>query len=221
MEAVYPSSEMSGKSVSTRRIQETDLVVVATNHMLAFPDSVLTKLGSEAVRRYYEWQLIGPHEISARAAFVHDRLVGFCFAGIFRGAMGGFLKRNRAYLLFRVLTHPWLITNPIFRERLLLGTRVLTRLRRREKSRATSTRPSQPAFGVLSIGTHPEYQGLGVGKRLMDEAEDFARSLGFSEIHLSVSTNNEQAIRFYERQNWTKELEASGWLGSMKKLITL
>ena len=34
-----------------------DLPAVASVHMAAFPKSALTMLGTEAVRRYYEWQL--------------------------------------------------------------------------------------------------------------------------------------------------------------------
>lgn len=35
--------------------------MVAGVHVAAFPSSALTRLGSEAVRRYYLWQIEGPH----------------------------------------------------------------------------------------------------------------------------------------------------------------
>jgi len=38
-------------------------------------------LGTEAVRRYYEWQLVGPHEVTAISAYINTELVGFCFGG--------------------------------------------------------------------------------------------------------------------------------------------
>src|SRR6267142_2937709 len=103
--------------VLIREIQAKDLGHVAAVHQLAFPDSALSMLGTEAVRRYYEWQLVGPHEVTAISAYINTELVGFCFGGLFRGAMSGFVRNNQKFLIRRVLTHPWLMTNPIFRDR--------------------------------------------------------------------------------------------------------
>jgi hypothetical protein len=44
-----------------RDLTPTDLDAVAKLHLDAFTDRALTKLGQEAVRRYYEWQMAGPH----------------------------------------------------------------------------------------------------------------------------------------------------------------
>ncbi|CAG0992531.1 hypothetical protein ANRL4_02561 [Anaerolineae bacterium] len=38
------------------------LPFVVQIHRAAFPDSALTKLGAEAVRRYYLWLMTGPHD---------------------------------------------------------------------------------------------------------------------------------------------------------------
>jgi len=78
-----------------RKIQENDLPHVAAVHLLAFPDSALSMLGTEAVRRYYEWQLVGPHEVTAISAYINTELVGFCFGGMFRGALSGFVRNNQ------------------------------------------------------------------------------------------------------------------------------
>jgi hypothetical protein len=88
-----------------------DLPQVAKIHMATFPESFLSALGDEVVRRYYEWQLMGPHETTALGVFAQDTLQGFCFGGIFRGAMNGFLRTNRFYLIGKILTHPWIIMN--------------------------------------------------------------------------------------------------------------
>src|SRR5438445_9792591 len=109
---------LTSKEVTLRKLGSADLPRVATVHQLAFPHSALAKLGSEAVRRYYEWQLHGPHEVVASGAFINSECVGFCFSGVFRGATSGFLKRNRTYLIKRVVTHPWLLTNGLVRSRL-------------------------------------------------------------------------------------------------------
>ena len=48
-------------------------------------------------------------------------------------------------------------------------------------------------------------EGKGLGRRLMDEAEDWARTLGFRRIGLSVWSQNDRARQFYERLGYQPE----------------
>jgi len=205
------------------RLVQDDLPCVAHIHMLAFPRSALTRLGKEAVRRYYEWQLLGPHDSVALGAVVDGELVGFCFGGVFRGALSGFVRKNRLFLAWRILIHPWLVTNPLIRDRLKLGTRVLRWTARGPVPRATSRAASEQhrSFGILAIAVHPASQGLGIGKMLMQEAERIALQRGFTSMHLTVATDNLQAIGFYERQGWRKHTTTGEWTGQMRKTLSL
>jgi hypothetical protein len=95
---------------ASRPLVEKDLPAISAIHLAAFPKSALSRLGKGAVRRYYYWLLTGPHPDSFTiGAWQGEQLAGFCFGGKFRGALSGFLRKNRAYLAWRVLTHPWLI----------------------------------------------------------------------------------------------------------------
>jgi ribosomal protein S18 acetylase RimI-like enzyme len=206
-------------NVMIREIQARDLPDVAAVHMLAFPESALTLLGTEAVRRYYEWQLVGPHDVVALSAMLDSELVGFCFGGIFRGAMSGFVRKNRKFLIGHVLAHPYLVRNPIFRNRLATGARVL---KSHAKPAAPAPGPSNRSlnhFGILAIAVHPQRQGLGIGKVLMAEAEAVARRQGFQEMDLTVNPTNLQAVEFYERLNWTRFSKDTVWKGQMKKSL--
>jgi ribosomal protein S18 acetylase RimI-like enzyme len=64
--------------------------------------------------------------------------------------------------------------------------------------------PDSP-WGVLLDNLHalPAHQGVGVGKRLMQAAQDWARSRGEAQLYLYVLEGNAPAIAFYERQGWT------------------
>jgi ribosomal protein S18 acetylase RimI-like enzyme len=205
--------------VHIRKIEAADLPSVAAIHMMAFPESALTMLGTEAVRRYYEWQLIGPHEVAGLSARVNSELVGFCFGGVFRGAMSGFLHKNRKFLIWRVLTHPWFATNPIFRERLTFAVHILKRFGKSKAPVPHTKDPTRDSFAILAIATDPCRQGLGVGKLLMKESEDIARKRGFREMSLTVHPDNHRAIRFYVRLDWEKLSENGVWGGGMKKSI--
>lgn len=50
---------------------------------------------------------------------------------------------------------------------------------------------------ILSIAVHPSSRRLGIGKRLIQEAENIARNLGVQKVTLEVSTKNAVAINLY------------------------
>lgn len=202
-----------------RALAPGDLPSVSMIHQLAFPQSAMTHLGSEATKRYYDWLLTGPHPDAFCIGLDRElTLVGFCFGGRFNAATGGFLQKNRAFLIGRVLTHPWLVFNPLFRARLTLGLTILRRLRRTQPAPPIAwSELAKPSFGILAIATHPAWQGQGVGKRLMVAAEARAREKGFRQMHLTVHPDNQQAIQFYEGLGWHPENESGSWRGRMVK----
>ncbi|HHY89468.1 MAG TPA: GNAT family N-acetyltransferase [Chloroflexi bacterium] len=202
--------------VVIRRLEISDLKAVAEVHSRAFPDSALTRLGLEAVRRYYEWQLTGPHQVTPLGAFTGERLVGFCFGGRFQGALNGFLRKNRSYLLGQVLRKPWLLANPLFRDRAIAGLKNLFRRKRVREVAVPVTGKVYP-FGILSIAVDPQGQGKGVGRALMAVSEEAARQQGFREMILTVHPDNEPAVRFYQSLNWHPVQENGFWKGEMRK----
>jgi ribosomal protein S18 acetylase RimI-like enzyme len=219
------TEKLSGPdAVQLGTLELTNLPRVAEIHVAAFPDSALTMLGPEAVRRYYEWLLTGPHECFALGASVKTDIMGFCFAGVFSGAMSGFLRRNRAFLFGRVLIRPWLGINPLFRERAAMGLRILRRFGLQQASTPSAAAPSgakpESLFGILAVAVHPDSHGQGIGRALMDEAERSARRCDFKEMQLTVESSNHRAISFYEGLNWEKILDQGAWHGEMRKSLS-
>ena len=197
------------------------LPVLATVHQTAFPDSAISRLGSEATRRYYDWLLTGPHPEAFRVGlFIEDELIGYCFGGHFNGAVSGYLQRNRTFLFWQIATHPWLIFNPLFRERLQQGIRLFRFLRQPPSPPVIHwSELVQPYFGILAIATHRDWQGQGVGKQLMAVAETEARARQCRHMRLSVHPSNDRAIRFYESLAWQKEIQNGQWGGVMFKKL--
>ena len=184
-----------------RELTEADLLNVAQIHILAFPKSALTSLGLKAVSRYYEWQLSGPHDCVAIGIFCKDTFLGFCFGGIFTGALTGFLRNNKCYLAARLISRPWLITNSLIRKRLLFGSRLL----RRKKTLISpkhESKPSKKSFGILAIAVHPKHQHFGVGVSLMSHVESIASQKGYRMMNLTVQPTNQKAVRFYDGLGW-------------------
>lgn len=205
---------MAGELV-VRDVVEGDIDEIARLHVEAFPDSVLGRLGEEAVRRNYLWQLSGPHDLTALVALHDDVVAGFLFGGVFRGSTIGFVKRERWFLARRVITHPQILLRSVGWNRLALGARLLVR-------RAPTPRSENPAavpprsFGVLAIAVDPAAQGTGVGAALMTEARRRAEAAGFERMHLSVHPENRRALDFYRAGGWTELADPDGsWSGRM------
>jgi GNAT superfamily N-acetyltransferase len=148
-------------------------------------------------------------------------MAGFNFAGIFRGAMSGFLRRNWLYLGFNALRRPALLKVPGIGRKLWTAARSLIGAAGSHKPRGCGSAAvsRQKRFGVLAIAVAAKYRGL-AGAPLMAAAEEYARASGFGECGLSVAVDNHRAVRFYLKLGWEKELEEGTWKGRMRKRLS-
>jgi ribosomal protein S18 acetylase RimI-like enzyme len=61
---------------------------------------------------------------------------------------------------------------------------------------------------LTKMAVDPKFQGRGIGKKLMDVTENYARTeLGLKKIYLISNTINAAAIRLYKRCGWTVTFE--------------
>jgi len=210
--------------VCVRPITHSALRDVSRIHLASFPESALSKLGAEPVLRYYRWQLDGPHECHALGVWVGATLAGFAFGGVFRSALGGFVRQNRLYLAWRVATHPWLLTGSVFRQRMGLGWVSLRRGRKpRTVPQASAAKPGarNRSFAILALAVHPDHKRTGLGTVLLREMEILAGGFNFESMDLSVQPDNEGAVRFYERLGWKKVTRDAEWSGHMEKALPI
>lgn len=207
-----------GLNVAIRVLDINDCFSVARIHTLAFPESSLTRLGIEAVRRYYAQQMVETNDCLAMGAFQEDGMAGFIYAGIFHGVLNDFLYKNRLFLTGRVLAHPWLVFDPMFRDALRLA---LQKLKKRHAAVQPQKDPGVKArpFVVLSIAVDPRVQKSGIGQMLMRYAEKEALDRGFQWMSLTVNQDNCAAIRFYEKNGWQKRPGAASRNLEMIKLL--
>jgi ribosomal protein S18 acetylase RimI-like enzyme len=162
--------------------------------------------------------MTGQHEHRFVGVFKGDELQGFAVGGKSRGALSGFVRRNKYYLVYRTLLTPVILVTPQGRKAFRSALRVF---RRRSGKKTAKPRAAlgPPSFGILAIAVAPAFQGKGVGKVLMEEMESVARARGYSRMHLTVSVDNLQAIAFYEKLGWLKSSEDSCWAGGMVKSL--
>jgi ribosomal protein S18 acetylase RimI-like enzyme len=62
----------------------------------------------------------------------------------------------------------------------------------------------EPVLVVHRLCIDPNYQGAGLGSRLMDFAEEHAKRNAYASIRLDAYTGNPTAFRMYERRGYRK-----------------
>lgn len=55
------------------------------------------------------------------------------------------------------------------------------------------------------VAVHPEFQGSGLGRQLVDHASVLLRSLGCAKVNLQVRSSNSKVIAFYEHLGFEQD----------------
>ena len=70
--------------------------------------------------------------------------------------------------------------------------------------------PSEGQWELTKMAVDADYRGHGIGQKLMDAVEAYARDvLGLDRIFLLSNTKNEAALRLYKRNGWTVNHEGT------------
>ncbi len=85
------------------------------------------------------------------------------------------------------------------------GINVVARREDRIVGHAALT-PDRAASYELAIFVHQDFQGVGIGRRLLETLLDLARSSGVREVWLSVESWNRRAIALYKKIGFTRLL---------------
>jgi GNAT superfamily N-acetyltransferase len=65
---------------------------------------------------------------------------------------------------------------------------------------------------IDTIGIHPDHQGQGFGKAMLEHCLNCLEARGASEIKLTVISSNENAVRLYRQHGFARERVLSRWL---------
>ena len=121
------------------------------------------------------------------------------------------LRKNGVTQWDRFYPNRWIIgknlkeghLHAIFNEGICIGVVVVNQ----EQSSQYSGLPWRDQNGrpavIHRLAVHPESQGKGIGKRLLQHAEELAKSNGYTSIRLDAYSANMNAIRMYERAGYS------------------
>jgi len=85
--------------------------------------------------------------------------------------------------------------------------------------------PEEGRFYIRSMGVKPSAQGRGVGQRLLDTLEEYARGQGFSKLYLYTTFVLAAARPMYEKNGFylVRETPPEEWFGvggiEMEKIL--
>ena len=180
-----------------------DINSISHVHTLAFPRSLLTCFGNEAIRRYYHWLFFGPHsQVYPLGMWKNEKLCGFIFAGKFNGAFSGYIKKNIFYLLLiTIFNFKVLFKNLNFWNKVLIFIKINFAFNKRTHPLIQDSSCSV-SFGLLIIAVLPEMQRQGIGTKLIHQLEKFAKSKKYQFLNLTVEKENKTALNFYLKHGW-------------------
>jgi len=177
-------------------------------HQVSFPGQFTTLLGPAYLRTLYGLYVDHPDGICLVAVEESEDAVRGLVAGGRPDLPSRMICRNLwrfvPILLWRALTHGY------FRRRLLyhVGAAIREVARRLRLVRASPERPPPPKdppgtwSNLLSICTHPDHRGRGVGRSLLEGFRAESEHRGYRTMRLSVRNENAAAIALYKACGW-------------------
>lgn len=181
---------------------------MASCHLAAFPGEFTTLLGQRFLRCMYGYYVKNPDGISFVAVDQDTgRVIGLVKGG--KPELRSHFARRYLPLFTGAMLYRSLV-NRYFRRR--LGVHFAQTFRNIGRKLhllpRTPENPSPPAdppgtwSNLLSICTHPDWCGRGVGKTLMDAFRRESARRGYATMRLSVHHGNDAAVALYRKAGW-------------------
>lgn len=186
--------------VHVRRIEYIDLPFVVEQHQRFFPGGFLTRLGGNFLKHYYLTYCTSDDAVAVVAMSAGTRagyLVGTTNPTAYRRHA---LKWHRTTLLrhglLALLRRPRLLTHFIRTRALLYARKILV------QGHSPGARPDRDKVAVMHhLVVLPEFQGRGIGTRLIAGLEDAAAAAGCTSLVLVTETGG-QGAAYYAAHGW-------------------
>ncbi|MBV8639497.1 MAG: GNAT family N-acetyltransferase [Candidatus Eremiobacteraeota bacterium] len=193
----------SNPLVTVREMTADDIDAVVQVHTRAFPEYLLTHMGSRYLRHYYStFALDSKHY--ALVAEIDGRVVGFVAGTAETGQLEARVYRPSIVTALTVAAR--FVTDPVLRKHLLSKRTHIKRTFARPPV-STSSRPAVRArqARLLSIGVSPDLQRMGVAQALVNAFNKRLHADGIAAVGLSVRHDNTSGIAFYDRTGWDRD----------------
>jgi GNAT superfamily N-acetyltransferase len=188
-----------------------DLSIIADCHMLCFPETLSAKLGKNFVVKSF---LPFVTQDNCFMLFIEEN--GQC-----AGYVNGIIVRNNVGSASTMLqsafgegvkafiTKPWLLFNKELHAKLnLVARNLMFKIFKKYPSLPNNNKEIQSkpvSVGLPGMCVHPGHRRKGYATKLMIAAEEYARELGYRELHCTVFETNPSASDCHKKIGWIVE----------------
>lgn len=186
--------------IDIKTISKTQIPEVVKIHKTSFDGFFLTCLGDDFLILYYETVLNNTNGIIL-GAYLSDELAGFCCASkISRGFNKTLIVDN--LIQYSIIALKLIFTKPL----------ALFRLYKNLTKKNPNLTDNGEYAELLSIAVNTDYQGAGIGKKIIEKLELELLKYNCSELSLTTDFyNNERTIKFYNGLGYEVLYEFIAW----------
>ena len=212
--------EIEKPNVNIRSFAASDIPYVVQIHIQAFPNNRSTRLGRRFLSAEYRWFLEN-HSDLAFVCETSERIVGFVVGAAPSYGYSIFLA-TIPMIILSLITHPWLLFNPIiFSDAATYVRSLLTRRPKQKKNNLLPPVQTTKRVSLASIAVSSNFRGQALGQKLLAVFEEQALKLGFTSLGLTVNYENDAARKAYERAGWILRLAKNGKAHYRKQIPNL
>ena len=196
------------KDIEIVKIDSKLLEKTAYCHLSAFPNSYTSKLGLKYVIKMLEWFIVSKDRFLIGVK-TEENIVGYIGGAKGFGSTSGMLQYAFRQGVLSLMLRPYLIFNLTFLSNLnLIFKNVKRRYFPPKESGVDSSQTKIPlekedlSVGLVVIGVNPKFRRKGVANKLLSAFVANSKQLGCGLAHLSVKTDNVNAIDAYTKNGW-------------------
>jgi ribosomal protein S18 acetylase RimI-like enzyme len=188
-------------AVKVIKAREIHIPGMAHCHIKSFPGRFMTEMGYHWLFALYRFFIKHRRGICRVAVDANGKVIGLTVGGdpcIREEFLGSALFRYSHLIFWKFLTKRMV-------RRVLLQELVRKLQRKRAAPHSGKTTDSSTGIrsgNLLSICILPDYEGTGVGGKLIESFQLACKAEGYERLTLSVLKQNSHALAFYEKHGW-------------------
>lgn len=193
-----------------RLASKQDLPAIASVHSICFPKSYSTQLGkvcgignNNLLSRFYLEYMDDAPKLFWVAEDENNGIVGFCMGYYMNkdDQMQNFIKHNRLNLIVKTVLLMLMFNKPTW-DKVLSCFKKDENLVQKIVDFSNEHIKNDMRGDLLSVCVLPEYRGKKYAQQLMDAFMNAMKESGMKLCLLSVKSDNDRAIHYYERNGF-------------------
>ena len=204
---------MTSKDFQIVYAKREDLPAIARIHKQAFPDSFSTLLGQTYRAKMLDWYFSTNKTFILVAKATDGSIAGYVTGMVQDGTLktgsaSGMAQHSFNQGIISFALRPWLLFHKEMRRKFKFIIRNIKRKFLSEPPPPVKTLQNEPrraTLGLVIIAVSTQFAGMGVGSALMRKFEEAAISdYHIPDVYLTVETDNDRAIKTYEKAGWVR-----------------